>query len=462
MKPSVDASKTYRLIVARRNASEILLLRTDSVCALPRLDIDPQARLAEQLTSGLGKSPGLESYCLLVPNLSKCDSADEPKCALMESVRQNDQAPAGTFWAPSSGVSDFVDPSEVQLIREALDELNIYAANQKPGPFARLGWLRDLLIWVQDQLTPFGMRLTGGFRQLNASPTFSLIRLESDHGAVWFKATGEPNSHELHVTQAAACLFPGYVPKIIAIHDAWNGWLSKEAVGVPLGETEGFSAWQRTAEELAKIQIASIGKTRQLLKGESKDLRIPKLTERIDPFLARMKDLMALQEKATPAPLTESELATLREGLKESCKLLENFGLPDTLGHIDLNPGNVLVSGNGCVFLDWAEACVSNPLLTLEYLRQHMAKRISRPAAAECLTAAYLGPWMSFHSPDDLRRALELAPLIAVYAYAVANDSWRSAGLAGNLRLAGYLRSLTRRMYREAVHSSMRSELCLS
>ena len=115
------------------------------------------------------------------------------------------------------------------------------------------------------------------------------------------------------------------------------------------------------------------------------------------------------------------------------------------------------------MFLDWAEACVTSPLLTFEYLREHMARSgIGKPAAGECLAAAYLRLWTSFYSPDELRRALALSPLVAVFAYAMANDSWCSPYSVQNPKLAGYLRSLTRRMYREAIRAAERSELCLS
>jgi hypothetical protein len=72
----------------------------------------------------------------------------------------------------------------------------------------------------------------------------------------------------------------------------------------------------------------------------------------IDPFLARMAEFMGAQEKRSPAPLANSELASLGEGLKEACSLLQSFALPDTIGHIDFNPGNILVSSDHCVFLD--------------------------------------------------------------------------------------------------------------
>src|SRR5712664_3776756 len=113
-----------------------------------------------------------------------------------------------------------------------------------------------------------------------------------------------------------------------------------------------------------------------------------------------MAEFMAAQEKRSPAPLAKSELASLGEGLKEACSLLQSFRLPDTLGHIDFNPGNILMSADRCVFLDWAEGCVSNPLITFEYLREHILRSgIQEPLAAEHLTAAYLRRWTSFYSP---------------------------------------------------------------
>jgi Ser/Thr protein kinase RdoA (MazF antagonist) len=152
----------------------------------------------------------------------------------------------------------------------------------------------------------------------------------------------------------------------------------------------------------------------------------------------------------------------LREGLADACELLESFHLPDTLGHVDFNPGNILVSADSCIFLDWAEGCVSNPFLTFEYLRQHIERSsLQGPAAGAQITAAYLRPWQAFFSPEELRRAMAVAPLIAVFAYAVACDRWRSPETLRDGAAAGYLRSLTRRMYRESIQVAERSAPCL-
>lgn len=454
---------TYRLLITRRAGSEILVVGTRSGWLLARIEIPSRQRPAEELTTAIRKSFELETYCLFVPTpLSSVRTGSNTNYAVMESVKQNDPAPAGSYWMPAGVFDRYRDAEEARAVREALNELNSYAIGEKPGPFGRAGWLRELFQWVEEQVAPLGIRLTGTFRQLNGSPTFSLIRLETNGIALWFKATGKPNEHELAIALSLARLFPRFVPRIVGIHSAWNGWLTAEAPGTELDEIAECSAWERAAESLAELQISSIGKCSELLDGKCKDLRLARLVEWIDPFVARMGEFMAAQEKPSPAPLAKSELASLREGLADACELLESFRLPDTLGHFDFNPGNILVSADGCVFLDWAEGCVSNPFLTFEYLRQHKEhSSLEGPAAGARITAAYLRPWQSFVSPDELRRAMTIAPLVAVFAYAVAADRWRLPEILRDAVAAGHLRSLTRRMYREAIKVAERSAPCL-
>lgn len=364
---------------------------------------------------------------------------------------------------PSVAAAHYCDLADAETVRNALEETRAYVTGKKAGPFARPGWLRELFLWANEQIAPIGLRLTGHFEQLNASPTFALVRMQTEEGAVWFKATGKPNAHELPVTVKLAQLFPRYLLPIFGIHREWNGWLSPEAAGVSLDETREFRAWERVAADIAELQIESIERTEELLRSQLNDLRPAVLTERVAPFFARMSEFMAAQEKADPEPLAVSELAALSQTLKESCALLESIGLPNTVGHTDFNPGNIVVSKDRCTFLDWAEGCIANPLLTFEYLRVHMARcEIDQPAPAELLASAYLRPWAAFYAPEKLREALDLAPLLAIFAFAVSNDSWRTLDPVSDPKLAGYFRSLTRRMHREAVRLAERSGSCLS
>jgi hypothetical protein len=457
--------ETYRLMITRRRATELLLAANGSVLSLPRVEVRTGRRLAEQLTEAVRKEFGTEAYCLFVPGIVTApENALGTKYALMESIGQNNPAPSGTYWVSSTAASGeaALPADEGAAVRSSLQEVKRYVAEPLSGPFARPGWIKELFQWAQKQLDPLGLRVTGSFQQLNASPTFSLIRMETGGPAVWFKATGEPNGHELPVTLTLTRFFPGYVPAVLGVHPSWNGWLSQEAEGSTLDSFTEISTWIRTAKTLAELQIASIGKSAELVESGCKDLRPSNLIQQVDPFLVHMSTLMATQKKQPPAILTDSQLQILSDELKDACSALRDLGLPHTLGHVDFNPGNILVSPETCIFLDWAEGCVTTPLITFEYLREHCRRHHLEDAkAAESIASAYLHPWHSFFSPEDLVRGMALTRLVAVFAYAVSSSTWSSSETLRNPALAGNLRSLTRRMHREAIRIRERSEPCL-
>jgi hypothetical protein len=457
--------ETFHLIITRRGATEILFLQDGADLSLPTVDILPKQRIAPQLTAEVRSRWALDAYCLFLPAIESVSrNAREANFALLESVSHDDRALTGSCWMPSiEAVGNGGRGTEARAaIRESLEQLALYVNEPDRGPFARPGWLNELFEWTRAQIHPLGLQLTGTFRQFNASPTFSLLRLETGGPAVWFKATGKPNRHELAIFVCLAHLFPGHVTAIWGVHSSWNGWLAPEAPGRALEGSSDLSAWVKVAQELAQLEIASIGKDDELLEARCKDLRIRKLVGEIDPFLARMGELMAAQEKQSPGALRNSELALVGSSLEEACSGLADLGMPDTLGHLGFNPGNIFISRDRCVFLDWADGVVTNPLVTCEYLLEHF--RRSRPndrAGMARIRTAYLRPWQAFLSPAELEDAMAFSSLIAVFAYALQANVWRSAG-APNLMRARYLRSLTRRMFREASERTRRSHRCLA
>ena len=453
--------ESYRLIVTRSNASEILLRPHGDVWCLPSVEIPQGQRIAEQLTAQLYAQCGCRAYCLLVPNLA----AWLPRCSVMEATDLEQISPAGMCWKPLDVATCVaVDPAEDRTALEtSIKEWAEYRREPSQAPFTKPGWLSELFAWVRQQLARLGVRLTGSFTQLNASSRFSLIRLETDDAsAVWFKAAGEPNRHELPITSCITRLFPAYVPELLGVHAAWNGWLTRDVPGRTLDHGAGPSSWSKAAEALARLQILSIGNEAELLEAQCKDLRLPRLVAQIDPFIDRMREFMAAQEKQTPAPLTNPELDLLGDRLKQACALLHHFGFPDTLGHLDFNLGNILLAPERSVFLDWAEACVTHPFVTFEYLREHLHRNYPNDThPIDDLAAIYTRPWLSFFSPDALRQVTVISPLVAVFAYAVGANTWRSREALPKPTSAAYLRSLTRRMHREAVEIAGRREPCL-
>ena len=174
-------------------------------------------------------------------------------------------------------------------------------------------------------------------------------------------------------------------------------------------------------------------------------------------------DLMQQQVKLPPPILSRHELSDLRVTLKNALCCLESLSVPDTLGHSDFNPGNILVGSERCVFIDWAEAHIGHPFLTFEYLVSHLRKDYPELVRFEDgIRSAYVRRWQSVSLPEHVTEAFLFSPLVAVFAYAVAGNSWRDPERLKIPQVPGYLRSLTRRMKQEADSVQRRRVECIN
>jgi len=458
-----EARETRRIILLRGKNPEVLIGFDGRHRTLPEVEIPRWQRVAETLTVALAETCGVDAISVSSLEAPPAESSCRQICyEVMEPIGPDADAPSEKEWVAVDSLieSRFRDPSDFQAVRQAIAQSMAYAEDISRGPFGRAGWFPELLQWVQEEIGAHGLHLNGRFRQLNACPTFSLIRFETDGPAVWFKAVGAPNQREYPITLALARSFSRFVPQIIATRPECNGWLAREAEGTLLNECSTLSSWEAAARDLAELQISSLGRSLHLLDPGARDLRAGVLADFVEPFFGTMGEAMERQTKIPPAALAREELRSLSARVRDALAVLDETGIPTTLGHLDMNPGNIVSSPTGCVFLDWAEAFVGHPFLTFEYLREHFRRTFGQnDSQGTQFVARYTSPWRAFASEKDIRRALEVAPLVAVFAYASGNDQWTDPR---RLEEPGYLRSLTRRMEREAHGLVERSVPCPS
>jgi hypothetical protein len=454
---------TFKVIIVRHSNSDVLLIYDGHNLTFPTVAIPKWKRFTPEIAECVLRQSGLRTISLFHSETQNTAGEPDDQYVILEPRDLSSQPPAGFRWVLREGLrNSFSSEEEAQSLENALATADAYNSGRLHGPFARAGWFDDLVSWAQEQLDPYGLTITGEFRQLNCGPTFSLVRLETDGPAVWFKAVGEPNLREFPITTALAQHFPPYLPTLIGAQPSWNGWLTFEAEGSMLDEKSDLATWKKAAQTLAELQIQSATKAPALLEAGCRNVGIPMLSDQIDPFFHVMAKLMARQPKVPPPILSSEELHTLAAQMKEACACLAAIGLSDTLGHMDFNPGNIIGSPDGCVFLDWAEAYVGHPFFTFEYLREHLFRNHPGQNAWQSqVTSCYLEPWSAFGSMDQASRALEITPLVAVFGYAVSNNTWQDSQGLQNPKIAGYFRSLTRRMQREAQVLNERRQRCL-
>lgn len=458
------AKDLYRLLLLRKNGSELLVAGERLPVTLPCVEIPRWERVADNLTAAVRKRYGISAICLFTPEMcSTTTDGDQPLYQVMETREAGIAAPHETRWLPVNSCLDqsFADGQDFAAITDVLRQIAEFQSGEAIGPFGRPGWIEELSSWVVHEIDLYGLRLSGELRQLNASPTFALLRLETNGQAVWFKAVGEPNLREFPISVALSRLFPGFVPTVIATHPTWHGWLTTEFASSTLDEVPDDHAWQQAAQTLAELQIASVGRTDQLLGAGCRDLRVACLFTLVDPFMEGMLQFMEQQQKTPPRALGRKELQMLGSEIKDALSAWAQLNIPDTLGHLDFNPGNILCSADQCVFLDWAEAYVGPPFLTLQYLREHLFRLRRKDAGlGSDVVKACEAKWRGMLSPETVSAALDLAPLLAVFAYAAGTSAWRNPTILQEPKTSSYLRSLMRRIQVEVQRLQERRRTC--
>ena len=278
---------------------------------------------------------------------------------------------------------------------------------------------------------------------------------------MWFKAVGDPNRHEFRITLKLAEFFPKFLPEVISEQPQWNGWLSVEVKGRELSEARQVELWETAATALGELQTESLERVADISKAGARSLASDELMALQRPFFDVMGYLMKRQTTVPPAVLTDQELVELEEQVCDALTRMHQLAIPAALGHLDPNPGNMIVLSGSCTFLDWAEAYVGDAFYTFQYLLEHARRAFPDDSEVrDRLTRAYAHQWKGILPPSTLAEGLRLSSLLAPFAFAVGSPAWRNKENLEDCAIAGYLRSLTRRMSREANDLSGRRPLC--
>jgi hypothetical protein len=446
---SKNPLEPWLLLMIRHDGKEVLVNTSEAKYTLPQVLIPAQQRIAANINRAVERELGLRVmslYEVIPPGPALTSDIHYHAVAAVQSAQI---PPGGYRWAclRTLKADSFLRDREFAGINTFRLGLKAAGRDLAAEPFRKPAWFTEVKNWVGRSLRPYSLRPSGKFEQLNACPTFSLIRFETNREPVWFKAVGKPNIREWAVTLALAGLCPDCIPRILASRRRWNAWLALQAPGKSLASSGEPRLWERTAVSLASLQVASLNHGDSLLVAGAHDLRVSRLLSILEPFFQFIADSTRRLPLQTSKNLTLLEVSELKDIVRLTLQELDGLRLFDTVGHMDLSPANIFGSTGRAVFLDWAEAFVGDPLFSFEYLLQHFRRKFSRDAPLEeRFRNAYLKAWRAKIPPKHLERALLLSPLSALFGYAAtiwASAQADSAQLPSRER---YLLSLVRKM----------------
>lgn len=435
--------REFRIALLLPYSRMILVEHRDGIDQMPRLRISNRTRPAEQLSEALRAKWRIRSVVIdFLPqprNLSRC---------VVIEVRSPNWKYA-VDGLSGVRVSD-LDEREV-TVEERLALHSILAGDpQDRGPFSKLGWIEEAQEWIRERVTVHPVDFTEDVDRFSAGGHVALVRFGTHRGpAYWLKATSAPNAHEFVITQALACCCAAYVPPLVAARADWNAWVTEE-VGRPLHDTLNLHSFVQSIHCLADLQIASATHIDTLLACGCNDQRLPILRAYFPELIRYLDDVMARQTSTKVRPLTNKQLMELGHLLEHACAAMETLGVPDTLIHNDINPGNILVDGTRAVFIDWSEAGIGSPFLTFQHLWVHASEAEETHTWASQLKNVYRRHWLAFLKEFQIERALALSPPLAIASYLLGRDPSFIAASRGDATVQSYARSLGRHMDRLA------------
>ena len=273
-------------------------------------------------------------------------------------------------------------------------------------------WYVDVDAWIDAELAARGRTRTGMTVPVKVWSLSAVLRVPCEPAPVWFKASCRHFHAEPALTRLVVDMLPEHAPPVLAV-DEDRGWLLMEDMS---GADEEHEDSPPPGMGAAAGHIAA---TRQLRSLEHLDdietagVPVRGLTETMHGFDEVLATSVELAE------LTPDELAAARAVRNDVHAVVEELaalGLPDTLVHGDLHPGNIAHDGDSLVLYDWSDAAVSHPLLDLV----HLSHRLPDDEAGQA-RAAYAEVWRASYGDVDLDRALALAaqvnPLFQMVSY---------------------------------------------
>lgn len=272
------------------------------------------------------------------------------------------------------------------------------------SPWNRRRWIEGVIGWLST--LPIGEVLE--IHQVKQWAISSALRVVTGDGIYYFKVSAPLPLfvNEAVVVPSLSRILPDFVEAPVAV-DTERGWIL-----VPdLGETDTeqdpnpgrLATFYRSA---ARLHTESIPSVDELLAVGCHDRRPEKLPEHAEALLADDR-IMGRLDPSDREILKSADLAG-------QCERLSSMGVPSSLVHGDLHPGNAVFNRDRLSVFDWSDACVSHPLFDLQFLDQ-----LEDPQRS-ALEASYLQEWSQVCEPDLMRAAAAAARVPRAIHHAVS------------------------------------------
>lgn len=240
-----------------------------------------------------------------------------------------------------------------------------------------------------------------------------MIRIPTDRGPVFFKATWARQRHEAAVTELLAEWVPKDIGVVLAADRRRNFLLVDDAgerLRAILARDHDLKRWHAVLPIYAELQLATAPHASELIAAGAPDRRTATLSAQYERLL-RQHALLRVGLVDGITTTQERKLRALIPSVGEWCARIADT-LPDTIQHDDLHDGQVFVRDGHYRVLDWGDSCVSHPFYSLTVVLRsigHTFKLKDDSPELRRLVDLYLEPFTKIATMHHLRETYEIA-----------------------------------------------------
>ena len=292
---------------------------------------------------------------------------------------------------------------------------------QSSLPWHDPAWQKQAHEWIRAEAERNSIQIEGSIEQNHAYAWSTVMRVPTDQGMLFFKATAPETIYESALTQRLAEWFPDCLPDIVAVEAAHGRMLMRdggEQLRASIRPTRDVRPWEPVITRYAELQIGLAEHVSKILALGIPDHRLESLPALYKQLLADEASLMIGQEKG----LTSAEFQQLQKltpRFEQICAELAAFGIPESLNHGDFHDGNILVRDGRITFFDWGDASVTHPFASLRtfFVSMEIALDLEdyAPPTSEMIALRdhYLERWEGFASKEQLLKAYNVSRPVA-------------------------------------------------
>jgi hypothetical protein len=438
----------YRIVLILPGSRALLSLHHHNGAArLPRVRVPARSRPTPRLQKTIESTWGVRGVVLDYWSLEESLSP----CAVIELLSED--LTDGLYpVVPEQLADDELSEKEQTFLMSLF-------RGEAASPLCQMGWLQEAVSWVEETAGDVILSMQQ-IEQLNAGGGFMLLRFPMQSGrSYWLKATAAPNSHERSVASCLSKLCPGHVPEVLSIRPDWNAWIMQDVQSTDedFRPHKGFQMLECAVTSMAELQLKTIGREAALLEAGAFDQRLNVLRKDSHLLFQRIDEAMSRQTSTKATCIRGDQLRNLRDVFDATCDFVETLAIPTTVLHGDMNAGNLLYCNGHCQFIDWSEAYVGCPLVTLQHLlllNQETDARL-KSELDHALIDRYRLVVREVCDPTAMDMAIVCMPLIAAASTAYGRGVWLQSSLANSSRRQVYVRTMARHMLEAASTDSL-------